>query len=181
MLVPLGLVTGLVTYLAVFWAGELLPFAALLAAAFLYGLLGASASYWDSTHASIVPYFQSPVPGPSTFCTGEALARHLGELDELAIRLGILPLSAFGFPDDLAGETLAWHDPAWGLETVSSLLERLRDEPGLVKRAAAVIADLELIEARLAEACRAGVPFCFLLRLGRSTSGHEMSLRKGHF
>src|SRR2546423_1512443 len=71
----------------------------------------------DSLVSRIVPYFRRRVGlrGLMPFKGGEALARNCRSLDELASRLGVEPLSSFGFADDRRGETLQWHDAEAGL------------------------------------------------------------------
>ena len=128
-------------------------------------------------HACVLPYFERKVGAIDTFCHGQALARSMLPLDDLADSLGVPPLSSFGWSDDLAGEPLIWHAPAAGLATVSALLRSLRDanpapDPHL-------ISDLTRLSHALARAAEAEIRFCLLLRHGDSTSGHEWDVREG--
>lgn len=121
-------------------------------------------------HAFVVPYFGSRVGEIETYTHGGAIARRVGELDELAGALGVRPLSVFGWNDDFAGEPLVWHESAEGLVTVEALLDHLRAEGA---DEAPIIDDLERIAHALARAAEKEIRFCLLLRHGTTTSGHE--------
>lgn len=142
------------------------------------------AAAWGSWHflgsifvCSIAPYFDREIGGLSTFGQGEAIAKHCRRLDDLAAGKGAAPLSAFGYADDLKGETVVWHEPGAGLATVSSLLETLSpDGPDrrLVEELAAVRDALRAAESK-------GAKFSFILRSGDGTNAMEHQLRKGSF
>ncbi len=82
----------------------------------------------------VVPYFERPVGGIDTFCHGQSLLRNLADLERLAEEIGVSPLSAFGWHDDMRGETVVWHDPAVGLKTVKALLTHLGGEDSRAAR-----------------------------------------------
>lgn len=96
---------------------------------------------------------------------GKALIHHQHELDELAERLELLPLSDLvsvrpqavaaylqqqGLdPDEIPIPDEEWHDAAEGLKTVRGLLEHLRKEPAAVPNSSRVVQDLQGIEKAL--------------------------------
>ena len=130
-------------------------------------------------HASVVPYFPGRVGEINTFCSGESLARHIDELDEVARTHDVAPLSGFGWNDDLENEPVAWHASAEGLKTVNFLLiALLREEAGWDDHVA-TIADLKQIAHALERADAQGIPFSLLLRHTTVTSGQEWDMRKG--
>lgn len=111
---------------------------------------------------------------------GYELPRAFEELDRIAVRRNITPLSEFVLEDlelyeeaidyadeDLAAELQAraararsqpeWHDPAEGLKTVRALREELQLRPGHE----GVLADLETVERLLDEAAARGRRFHF--------------------
>ncbi|MBS0262283.1 MAG: hypothetical protein JSS02_10065 [Planctomycetes bacterium] len=128
---------------------------------------------------SIVPYFQSEIGGIESFASGYAVARACQSLDALAAELGLLPLSAFGFNDDWAGEQLVWHAPAEGLATCQGLLAALADRPGALPGQERVIRELRRIAAALQKAHEKKIPFCLLLRVGDGTNAMEWEQRQG--
>lgn len=138
---------------------------------------------WEALHilrrSGIVPYFQKKLGEIHTFARGQTIAKSCQALDELAVQLGLKPLSAFGFNDDFAGEELTWHAPEQGLATVSGLLSTLRDSPRLIRQQAQVIDELAAIEHALRIACERGVPFCFLLYTAGATNAIEWEQRQG--
>jgi hypothetical protein len=149
-------------------------------ALFLWGLI---AGILDSFKARIVPYFRQYIGDIHTFSGGEALARNCRQLDQLANDLHLTTLSAFGFNDDQAGEQVAWHDPGQGLETVTGLLRKVREQPNALADAEAVAAELDNLAAALRKAQEKGVSFCLILRSGmdRFISPVEMDSRQGKF
>lgn len=121
----------------------------------------------------ILPYFEREIGGIETFLTGTALARNCERLDALARELSCVPLSDFGFADDLSGEAVTWHDPAVALMTVDALKARLSlDEAELAR-------DLNTLGRALARAAEKGARFCLVLRVGDGASGMEMDRRVG--
>lgn len=153
----------------------------------LCGLLGLAAYFGlilvlglrVAAQTTIVPYFQKPLGDIHTFAQGHAVARSCQALDGLAAGLGLTPLSAFGFNDDLAGETVNWHPPAQGLATISGLLAALRDHPETIPRQDRLIKELTAIEHALQKAVACDVPFCLLLRTADVTSSLEWERRQG--
>ena len=121
-------------------------------------------------------YFENEVPGESAW--SKVLARNCTHLDALASEVSTL--SSFGFSDDLSGETVVWHYPQRGLETVAQLLQRLRAEPEILPDSAAICADLEKMRARLQQACETDTRFCLILHCN-SVNGQEIEMRRGHF
>jgi hypothetical protein len=122
--------------------------------------------------SSVCPYFESPVGDIETFGHGRALARRHCELDALACRHGVAPLSSFGFADDLEGETLVWHDPADGLATVEALLGALSGPGCEIPRREPIVADLKRVADALAKAHAKGIRFCLMyVSVRRSASG----------
>ncbi|HET7434350.1 MAG TPA: hypothetical protein VFN10_06505 [Thermoanaerobaculia bacterium] len=87
------------------------------------------------------------------------------------------PLSAFGFADDAAGESLQWHDSAAGLATVVALKQSLETTGGDDE----LVHDLAAIATALDVAAKQDVSFCFILRSGRDQfiSPMEMDRRAG--
>ena len=129
--------------------------------------------------STICPYFERKVGDIETFGRGRALLRQHRALDDLARRLGVAPLSDFGFADDLDGETLVWHDPADGLVTVNALLLALSEGGCDIRQKASIIADLRKVADALGKACEKGIRFCLLYRPGDGTSAQEWEVRKG--
>ena len=145
-------------------------------------LLLVVASAWvairDQRHVVVLPYFQRRVGEIDTFLAGEHLLNHSRRLDEVAARSGVTPLSAFASGDDLVrGETLTWFDPTDALRTT----ERLLAADVAARLPVEVVADLDLLRIALGRASAQGIWFCLLIREGRTTSGHEMSMRQGSF
>jgi hypothetical protein len=128
---------------------------------------------------SIVPYFQQEVGDIHSFAQGHAVARSCQMLDELALQLGLTPLSAFSFNDDLAGETVVWHPSGHGLATFSGLLAALHERPNFVPRQDQLFKELTNIVDALKKATNRNIPFSLLLRVGDSTSSLEWERRKG--
>ncbi|MBI3866267.1 MAG: hypothetical protein HY290_30680 [Planctomycetia bacterium] len=132
-----------------------------------------------ASQTTIVPYFQKALGDIDTFAQGHAVARSCQALDALADQLGLTPLSAFGFNDDLAGETVVWHPPAQGLATVAGLVASLKTTESLSPDRDLLIKELSNIEHALQKATDANVPFCLLLRTADVTSAIEWERRQG--
>jgi hypothetical protein len=155
--------------------------AALAGAVFLlFGLLGGIGGLYDTRRfVRVIPYFQRKVGGICTFAAGQSLARCLRQLDAVAAELQVTPLSAFGFHDDLRGESLTWHAPDEGLHTVTTLLSELQvlaEQEGIP---AGVLRDLRAWKHALERATAQGISFCILLRHGNATSAQEWDVRQG--
>ncbi len=130
-------------------------------------------------HATVVPYFPRKVGEIETFGSGESVARHVAELDEVACELGLMPLSSFGWNDDAQGEPLVWHESATGLKTVNALLAFLEAEEFAWADHAGTIADLKRIAHALERADAQGIPFALLLRHSSVTNHAEWDARAG--
>jgi hypothetical protein len=145
-----------------------------------FGLLGGLGGLYDTrVHVRLIPYFRAPVGQIDTFTAGRALARYLSQLDKLAVDHGWKPISAFGFNDDLRGESLIWHDAADGLQTVTGLLRILENSASDEPVPPELLEDLRRWAVALQRASAAKIPFCVLLLHGNVTSGHEWSVRQG--
>lgn len=151
----------------------------------LKGAVGAGAAWgaWSFVSgifgASIVPYFDRRlgVAETGTFGSGEEVAKQCRRLDAVAMEKGVAPLSAYGYADDVKGETLVWHDPRAGLETISALLAALRSDGPDGKLAE----ELGRIRAALQVAAEQGAKFCLILRSFDGTNAREHEMRKGSF
>jgi len=142
---------------------------------FALGILSA----FSVAGTTIVPYFQRQLGDIHTFARGHEVAKCCQKLDELALRLGLTPLSAFGFNDDFAGEELAWHAPELGLSTVSGLLLALSQGSHISEKREQLVTELTAIEDALRKASDRSVPFCLLVRAGGGTNSMEWEQRKG--
>ena len=146
----------------------------------LFGLCGSLGGLYDAyRHAQIHPYFQRPVGNIDTFCVGRSLARYFKQLDSIATGAGVKPLSAFGFNDDMRGETLQWHSPSEGLMTCRALLRNIETGHAPMTVKIALKADLTKWTDALERAQAESVLFCILLRHCNATSGHEWDVRQG--
>ena len=132
-------------------------------------------------HVRVYPYFESRVGDIHTYAEGYFVARHLLEVDELAEAQGVTPLSAFGWNDDMQGETLIWHPSAAGLKTANALLARLEAEDFDRGDLAGIVEDLKRIAHALDRADRGGIRFCLILQHGDATNAMEHEQRKGTF
>lgn len=132
----------------------------------------------DVLRVRVLPYFDRPLGQKDTWLAGENLLRHSRQLDEIAARLGVRPLSDFASGDDLIrGETLQWFAPGEALKTIDCLL-RTDTQASLPP---AVVSDLKRVRDALHSASSQSAKFCFLLREGSSISGLESGRRKGSF
>lgn len=154
---------------------------AVVAAVFVaFGLLGGVTCLYDTTrYVQVIPYFQRRLGGIDTFLAGQSIARNLKQLDEIALLQDVPPLSTFGFADDLRGESLIWHDPNKGLQTILAIQEYLRKGDVPQALVESLTLDLEKWQHALERAAAENVLFCILLRHGNTTSGHEWDVRKG--
>lgn len=105
---------------------------------------------------------------------GRGLYRDMHALDELASRLDVTPLSAFGFADEYYDQQPAWHGASSGLATVQALRRNL--PPELSSRDLA--ADLEALESVLLLAAERDVSFHLVLRLHGSESLQVIATRE---
>jgi hypothetical protein len=157
---------------------------AILAAAMLAILLVfAWSSVWAICdayrYARIVPYFDRTVGNIDTYTAGRQLARYCGKLDAMAVASGQRAISAFGFNDDLRGETLNWHSPSDGLRTVAALMAAVAAQPEEFDDPISIISDLQRLSNALLRANERGRHFCLLLLHGGTTSGQEWEVRQG--
>src|SRR5579872_3024421 len=124
----------------------------------------------------VVPYFKRCVPhpdrkaaafNPNTFGIGLAVAARWQQLDVLALQRGLLPLSKFGFADDLLGELLTWHDAAKAIDTLKGLIAGMGEAAATwpCDEKDAVLAELCAWHNALLVAEERGVPFCFVVRM----------------
>ncbi len=161
-------------------ANGLILFAALADALFiLFQLSQPCGINYMVQHAHVVPYFDKKVGEIDTFCHGQSLARHGTALDEAARSLGVTPLSAFGWNDDMDHEKVEWHEPSEGLKTVNALLLVVqRGELAWVDQEA-IAADLKRVAHALTRAEERAIQFSLLLRHEGGTSGLEWEARQG--
>ncbi|RYG67113.1 hypothetical protein EON80_14225 [bacterium] len=156
--------------------GGNLVLASLTIGAFVFSLWLASASL--NAPLQLALYFENRVDGNIVW--SEPIARNLVYLDARAKADSEKPLSLFGFRDDLAGQEIIWHEASLGLETVTALTKKLRDNANLDQETALIIADLAQLQERLQTAVEDGTRFCFILKTP-GMSGMEADQRKGHF
>lgn len=178
----------------------LLGFTLLLGAYFIKVL-----RFWLTAPARLVLYFERPLEAKTrlhfkktvaigdlkagsepletttwdAFKRGFALVKGFDVLERRASHLGVPPLSAFGFGDDLLGQIAVWHNAADGLKTVQTLLASSRQQALDLN----LLQDLEALAAVLAKAETATVRFAVVVRIGTDEwiSHAEMDQRKGSF
>lgn len=89
----------------------------------------------------------SDEPGFDEFVDGKYLTRHLSAVNKVAKSCGLRPLEEFAFQDlsEFGGPEfdVEWFDGSEGVNWVSTVLEQILDNPGSVKDANEVIADLK--------------------------------------
>jgi hypothetical protein len=117
--------------------------------------------------ARIVPYFARELGSygggtMAAFRGGRGLYREIVVLEQLARKLGVKSLAAFGFGYDHYEQTVRWHPASEGLETVDALRQALGTD-SLTARDAAV--DLDALASVLRTAAEQGVAFSLVLRL----------------
>jgi hypothetical protein len=131
--------------------------------------------------ARVVPYFERSLDFKmqGAFKNGFALAKGFDVLERRASELGVTPLSAFGFGDDMLGQLLVWHSTETGLKTVQALVASSHNEALDAK----LLEDLQAVEAALERAAAKAVRFTLVVRIGADKwiSGAEMFQRKGSF
>jgi hypothetical protein len=145
-------------------------------------------AWGDWRICTIVPYFERKRGGPDPIypkpynryrLPGSFLAINCQRLDELTVRLGVKPISYFGFNDDLRGEELHWHDANEGLATLDALLAAVSSKPLEFPEGENLLQDMEGVRFVLKDAVDKGIRFCFLLREGEGRSGAEDETRTG--
>lgn len=157
-------------------AAVLIGFALFLGSYFVGCLI-----FWPFARTRLVPYFEQSLNSTTqkAFQQGFALAKEFDGLERRASQLGVTPLSAFGFGDDMLGQVVVWHDASDGLETLRALVASSRQrtlDPNLLE-------DLQTLEAALEKAEVAAVRFSFVVRLGSENGIQNVELcqRKGSF
>lgn len=138
--------------------------------------------FWPLASARLVPYFEKPLNSTAreAFKRGFALVQEFDRLERQASQLGVMPLSTFGFGDDMLGQAVVWHTADGGLRTVRALVASSQQEaldPNLLE-------DLQALELALEKAEAAAVRFSFVVRLGSDKNGiqnAELCQRKGSF
>ena len=110
----------------------------------------------------IVPYFLKELGAlggdtMAAFYRGRAIYLEITALDALAERLGVKPLSAFGFAYDHFGQAVQWHSAKDGLATVAALRGAV-DSQDLAE-------DLDALASVLRTAASTDVPFSLVLRV----------------
>jgi hypothetical protein len=143
---------------------------------FVYLLITGLFPAWQTT---IVPYFESSPGHINTFGRGKYLARNCQNLDRIAIEQGFDPMSAFGFYDDLFGETVVWHDSHRGLATFSAIRSVLEQNPGKIPFQAQTLEEIALVEESLHLAAQKQIRFSLLLRMCDVTNAQEWEIRQG--
>lgn len=130
----------------------------------------------------IVPYFQTKYfehqaseESWAAFRRGYDIAAHLSQLDDLTRRLGVAPLSSFGFGDDLLHQGPQWSSIEDGLRTLTALIDAPEAVPAR--------SDLATLAAALKKASEHQTSFALLVRYGKDDfiSGVEMGKRAGNF
>ena len=174
-----GIPTAALAAHAVAGSGSVLV-ASLTTALFLFTLLAGIGGLWDACrHIRIIPFFASPVGETDTFLYGQALAREFERLETLAEYAGAAPISSFGFPDPLAGETVSWHPAGEGLRSAQALLAAVDSHGYLFDEPEAVRADLRRWETAMGRAAEQEIGFSLLLLHGNTTSSLEWERRGG--
>lgn len=161
---------------ALIWFRVGLTFAAslsllgLLAMGYGFGYLLRNGIY-AALHPRIVPCFQQRLGDINTFQSGREIAKHCQALDEAAIRLGLTPLSAFGFGDSFFGGKPTWHPAEDGLMTVVHLLQYVcESEEASFPNRAKLFRELSAVEEALQKAASRGIMFCLHLKTETGTS-----------
>src|SRR5579859_32908 len=106
--------------------------------------------------ASLYIVVEGEDPGYDIFVNGSSLAQHEDAVERLAQRLGVKPLLEFFSADSNSMALLIeegagnpdllrqlpppqWYAPAAGLETVSALIQALRDDPSQIGSEGALV------------------------------------------
>ena len=75
--------------------------AAIFSAIFLFLVFATWSGIRSLRHVRVLPYFERPLGQKGTWLAGENYLRYSWELDEIATRLGVRPLSEFASGDDM--------------------------------------------------------------------------------
>jgi hypothetical protein len=177
MLAVLLILAGVSSFLALHGKNDVAVLSVVVAI-FLWIIFVAYRTVRDQFHVRVIPYFERKIGKKDAWLTGQNYLKHSRQLDEIAGRIGVRPLSEFASGDDLVpGEQLQWFLAQDALQTI----EKLLNTEVVAEMPAAVASDLTHIRDSLRLACSHGVKFCFLIREGLSASGIEMDKRKGSF
>lgn len=128
----------------------------------------------------IVPCFAREL-GPyggeamAAFRRGRALYRESAALEQLAERLGVKPLSAFGFADDYYEQAVCWHSASEGIRSIEAFLRGLGSLPAA---APGVDEDLRTLASVLRIAADQRVDFSLMLRLSAKDSMQVVRTRE---
>lgn len=153
-------------------------FCSLFTASFLVMIVCSIAGLINQFRGRLLPYFQKPLGQNGTLLIGKSLLWHSRELDDLALELGLRPLSEFCSGDELIGdEQLVFYPPQDALKTTEKLLAWIR----AVGFPQDLICDLAQLRKALRNAVERQVNFCLLLREGPGATGQEMQMRLGSF
>lgn len=167
----LSTILGYLTFVAAYIYPVNPPVSLLLTGLFLW----ACYRIWQpDTEAAprIVPIYRSGLRNSGTFLRGYAVARHFDDLEKRAGKLGLPPLSTFGFAEALCNEETRWHKASTAIPTLEGLL---RDSPKT--QDPEISADLE---AMLGAFHRAGDgEIALLVRCRNSTNALEWEINGG--
>lgn len=114
---------------------------------------------------------------PDTYLYGFHLLRHSRELDILAEKHGVEPISHFASGDDMIGGTVTWFEPQRGLRTVAILL-RSKDAMSF---SPSLKFDLERLRDALELACSRDIRFALILNITNGSSPIVEAKRIGSF
>jgi hypothetical protein len=128
----------------------------------------------------IVPYFATQIGEyggmtMSAFPRGRGLYREIVALEELAGRLGVRPLSEFGFAYDHYDQPVEWHPAAEGTRTAEALRAGL---DARLRAAPEVSRDLEALAEVLRAAADKGIDFSLIVRLHSKDSMQAVCTRE---
>jgi hypothetical protein len=128
----------------------------------------------------IVPYFRRELgelrgATMAAFPRGRGLYREIVALEQLAGRLGVTPLSAFGFAYDHYEQEVTWHPAPEGLRTVEALRQGLDAH---LSAAPDVAEDLAALASVMRIAADQGVDFSLVLRLHAKDSMQVVCTRE---
>ena len=132
----------------------------------------------------LVPYFARQLDEyratTAAFVRGRGLYMEMAALDELAAKLRVTPLSAFGFAYDYFDQSVQWHPASEALATIGALQSGL---DARLRAAPDVAADLEALGAVVRAAADRGVEFSLVVRLHGKDSLQDLSRenRQGSF
>jgi hypothetical protein len=146
------------------------------------------------SRARIVPYFSdknfrreqgkgASEEARQAFQSGYGIAADLALLDDVAAEVGISPLSAFGFGDDIFNQRPQWTELDEGLRTVTALITALHNHDASRRLSVSTLSDLETLRDALTRGRETQTSFSLIVRYGPDDfiSGYEMEKRTGTF